>query len=172
MSLDTSVGRDSDDMASVPPVEQSPVPMSRNNVGSRWIAVVLDREMHKDYNGEIYDGEPVVVIPDDDEDEEEDVEEEEYEEDEPTEMDMSIKPPEFAEEEPSEKRTAYQDHTLQIVDKSDLNLDHDDQHILWRMHKERIALTEDHVMWARKQNLYNETFNTESMADVLWSHQM
>ena len=43
---------------------------------------------------------------------------------------------------------------------------------LWGMHQDRVALTEDHVMWARKQNLYNETFNTESMADVLWSHQL
>jgi len=39
-------------------------------------------------------------------------------------------------------------------------------------HEDRVVLTEDHVMWARKQNLYNETFNTESMADVLWSHQI
>ncbi|KAL7512126.1 hypothetical protein ACHAXN_009104 [Cyclotella atomus] len=70
---------DDDDMSSVPTVEEFPVPMSRNNVGSRWIAV---------------------------------------------------------------------------------------------MHKDRIRLTEEHVMWARKQNLYNETFNTESMADVLWSHQV
>lgn len=43
---------------------------------------------------------------------------------------------------------------------------------LWEMHKDRIALTEDHVMWARKQNLYNETFNTESMADIIWSQQL
>ncbi|KAL7551467.1 hypothetical protein ACHAWF_014648, partial [Thalassiosira exigua] len=43
---------------------------------------------------------------------------------------------------------------------------------LWRMHHDRVALSEDHVMWARKQNLYNETFNAESMADVLWSHQL
>ena len=43
---------------------------------------------------------------------------------------------------------------------------------LWEMHKDRVALTEDHVMWARKQNLYNETFNTESMADIRFSHQL
>lgn len=43
---------------------------------------------------------------------------------------------------------------------------------LWDMHEDRIALTEDHVMWARKQNLYNDTFNTQSLADVLWSHQL
>jgi len=47
-----------------------------------------------------------------------------------------------------------------------------DDDVLWKMHEDRIALTEEHVMWARKQNLYNETFNTESMADVLWSHQL
>ena len=39
-------------------------------------------------------------------------------------------------------------------------------------HEDRIKVTEDHVMFCRKANLYNETFNTESMADVLWSHQM
>lgn len=40
------------------------------------------------------------------------------------------------------------------------------------MHEERIELSEDHVMFCRKQNLYNETFNTESMVDVVWSLQM
>jgi len=40
------------------------------------------------------------------------------------------------------------------------------------LHDRRIALTEDHVMFCRKTNLYNETFNTESMADILWSHQI
>lgn len=39
-------------------------------------------------------------------------------------------------------------------------------------HYERIQLTEDHVMYCRKANLYNETFNTESMVDVLWSLPM
>lgn len=43
---------------------------------------------------------------------------------------------------------------------------------LWEMHKDRVALTEDHVMWARKQNLYNETFNTDSMADIRFSYQL
>lgn len=47
-----------------------------------------------------------------------------------------------------------------------------EESMFWDMHEARIALTEEHVMWARKQNLYNETFNTESMADVLWSHQL
>lgn len=47
-----------------------------------------------------------------------------------------------------------------------------EESVLWEMHRDRIALTEDHVMWARKQNLYNDTFNTESMADILWSHQL
>lgn len=42
----------------------------------------------------------------------------------------------------------------------------------WEMHRNRVALTEDHVMWARKQNLYNETFNTDSMADIRFSHQL
>ena len=40
------------------------------------------------------------------------------------------------------------------------------------LHDERVRCTEDHVMFCRKTNLYNETFNSESMADILWSHQM
>jgi hypothetical protein len=40
------------------------------------------------------------------------------------------------------------------------------------LHERRISLTEDHVMYCRKANLYNETFNTESMADILWSYQL
>lgn len=40
------------------------------------------------------------------------------------------------------------------------------------LHEERVKLTEDHVMFCRKANLYNETFNSESMADILWSNQM
>jgi len=40
------------------------------------------------------------------------------------------------------------------------------------MHNNRIQLTEDHVMFCRKANLYNDTFNTDSMVDVLWSLQM
>ena len=38
------------------------------------------------------------------------------------------------------------------------------------LHYDRIKFTEDHVMLCRKTNLYNETFNTESMVDILWSH--
>lgn len=41
-----------------------------------------------------------------------------------------------------------------------------------KLHEQRIGTTEDHVMFCRKANLYNETFNTESMADILWSHQL
>jgi hypothetical protein len=40
------------------------------------------------------------------------------------------------------------------------------------LHYDRIRLTEDHVMFCRKKNLYNETFNTESMVDILWSLPM
>jgi len=40
------------------------------------------------------------------------------------------------------------------------------------MHESRIELTENHVMFCRKTNLYNETFNTDSMADIIWSHQI
>jgi len=37
------------------------------------------------------------------------------------------------------------------------------------LHYDRIALTEEHVMFCRRTNLYNETFNKDSMVDVLWS---
>jgi hypothetical protein len=40
------------------------------------------------------------------------------------------------------------------------------------MHENRILDTEQHVFFCRKTNLYNETFNTESIADVVWSHQL
>ena len=40
------------------------------------------------------------------------------------------------------------------------------------LHNARVELTEDHVMFCRKANLYNETFNSESMVDVVWSLPM
>lgn len=40
------------------------------------------------------------------------------------------------------------------------------------LHVDRIKHTEDHVMFCRKASLYNETFNAESMVDVLWSRQI
>jgi hypothetical protein len=40
------------------------------------------------------------------------------------------------------------------------------------LHNDRIKLTEDHVMFCRKASLYNETFNTDSMVDVVWSLPM
>lgn len=40
------------------------------------------------------------------------------------------------------------------------------------LHYDRIALTEDHVMFCRKKCLYNDEFNTDSMVDVLWSRQL
>ena len=92
------------DMADVPVTEEIAVPMSRNNVGNRFFALVYDRSHSSRY-------------------------------------DPNANEDGFAK-------------------------------TLWEMHEDRVALTEDHVMWARKQNLYNESFNTESMADVLWSHQL
>jgi len=58
-----------------------------------------------------------------------------------------------------------------VLDKDLKSLDNDDLDLM-DMHQSRIALTEEHVMFTRKTNLYNETFNTESMADILWSHQL
>jgi uncharacterized protein YciI len=37
------------------------------------------------------------------------------------------------------------------------------------LHYDHIQTTDDHVMYCRKANLYNETFNTDSMVDILWS---
>jgi len=37
------------------------------------------------------------------------------------------------------------------------------------LHHDRNELIEDHVMFCRKKNLYNETFNTDSMVDILRS---
>mmetsp|Transcript_19481 Transcript_19481/g.40060 ORF Transcript_19481/g.40060 Transcript_19481/m.40060 type:complete len:366 (+) Transcript_19481:13-1110(+) len=39
----------------------------------------------------------------------------------------------------------------------------------WWLHYDRDDLNEDHVMFCRKANLYNETFNQESMVDVMRS---
>ena len=40
------------------------------------------------------------------------------------------------------------------------------------LHYDRIALTEDHVMFCRKASLYDDEFNADSMVDVLWSRQL
>ena len=40
------------------------------------------------------------------------------------------------------------------------------------LHEDRDELVEDHVMFCRKRNLYNETFNTESMVDIMRSLPM
>lgn len=40
---------------------------------------------------------------------------------------------------------------------------------VWDSHYERVQCTEDHVLFCRKCNLYNSTFNANSMVDILWS---
>jgi hypothetical protein len=40
------------------------------------------------------------------------------------------------------------------------------------LHYDRMQHTENHVMFCRKTNLYNDTFNTESNTDILWSLPM
>ena len=42
----------------------------------------------------------------------------------------------------------------------------------WWLHYDRDDLNEDHVMYCRKHNLYNETFNQDSMVDVMRSLPM
>ena len=39
------------------------------------------------------------------------------------------------------------------------------------LHDNQVQSTTDHVMHCRKTNLYNETFNYISAADVVWSYQ-
>ena len=48
----------------------------------------------------------------------------------------------------------------------------DDDSKTWTDHYDRIQYTEDHVLFCRKQNLYNATFNNHSMVDILWSLPM
>lgn len=50
-------------------------------------------------------------------------------------------------------------------------LDSEKRHSL-DLHDDRIQHTEDHVMYCRKSNLYNETFNADSMVDFLFSRQI
>ncbi|KAL7489759.1 hypothetical protein ACHAW6_015429 [Cyclotella cf. meneghiniana] len=183
-SADTSSSspgsRGDDDMADAPTIEETPVPMSRNNVGNRWVAIVFDRDLSKMYNGEVWEGESSASVlgtfddgmdDDDDDGEEIDYAEEEQEVDE---EDVHVPLPKFKQEEESPDQ-GFQPMFLEILERNNREVvweEYNNDHILWKMHNQRVALTEDHVMWARKQNLYNETFNTGSMADVLWSHQL
>lgn len=57
-----------------------------------------------------------------------------------------------------------------VLQQKDSNAAADKDALDW--HHDRIRLTEEHVMFCRKQNLYNETVNTESMVDILWSLPM
>lgn len=43
---------------------------------------------------------------------------------------------------------------------------------MMELHESRVELTKDHVLFCRKTNLYNETFNYNSMNDVVWSYQI
>ena len=48
-----------------------------------------------------------------------------------------------------------------------LSLAHGDGDVyVMELHERRIGTSEDHAMFCRKTNLYNETFNTKSMADI------
>lgn len=58
-----------------------------------------------------------------------------------------------------------------VFDRALTSVDKDNIDVL-DLHEDRISLTEDHVMFCRKANLYNENFNSDSMADVLWSNQL
>ena len=55
---------------------------------------------------------------------------------------------------------------------NEMNNDDDDDWKQWNDHYDRIRYTEDHVLFCRKQNLYNTTFNNHSMVDILWSLPM
>lgn len=53
----------------------------------------------------------------------------------------------------------------------DNKLDTQDRDML-DLHDDRVLLNTDHVMYCRKANLYNETFNYNSMVDVVWSYPL
>jgi len=57
----------------------------------------------------------------------------------------------------------YWDHELEVHKKEG------EQRESWWLHYDRDDLNEDHVMFCRKRNLYNETFNQDSMVDVMKS---
>jgi len=57
----------------------------------------------------------------------------------------------------------YWDHELEQ------NRNEGDSRESWWLHYDRDELNEDHVMYCRKTNLYNETFNQDSMVDVMRS---
>lgn len=61
----------------------------------------------------------------------------------------------------------YWDHELEQNRKDGM-----DTRESWWLHYDRDDLNEDHVMFCRKANLYNETFNQESMVDVMRSLPM
>jgi hypothetical protein len=42
----------------------------------------------------------------------------------------------------------------------------------WERHCLRMNGMQHHVLWARCANMYNETFNNNSMADVVWSYPL
>lgn len=46
------------------------------------------------------------------------------------------------------------------------------QRTRWERHCLRMDLMQQHVLWARCANLYNDTVNTNSMADVVWSYPL
>jgi hypothetical protein len=48
----------------------------------------------------------------------------------------------------------------------------DDTRDPWDLHYTREDLNEDHVMFCRKRNIYNETFNADSMVDIVRSLPM
>jgi len=58
------------------------------------------------------------------------------------------------------------DRALALISKKDNEIN------LWDLHEKRIRLTQDHILFCRKKNLFNNTFNADSMTDILWSHQI
>jgi len=63
----------------------------------------------------------------------------------------------------------YWDHELE---ETKLNKEEEPPRDSLGLHYDRDDLNEDHVMFVRKHNLYNETFNTDSMVDILRSLPM
>jgi len=59
-----------------------------------------------------------------------------------------------------------------IVFYYDKDIDTLEREDVMELHDDRVECTEDHVLYCRKANLYNDTFNYNSMTDVVWSYPL
>lgn len=91
---------------------------------------------------------------------------ENYDEDEDDVETLEMKPVPMSKNAGNRFVALYWDHELEQ------NKKEGDPRESWWLHYDRDDLNEDHVMFCRKANLYNETFNDGSMVDVMRSLPM